>query len=127
MNREKLHQLRDRITSQVFGVWGDHALSDTGEVVPHLRAALPALGRVNGRIRQGMVGRAAGAAKPGNKDLLRDVTPPGDRGVPIKECLDQLVRRGVYEVRAAARLVARALGTAPEDPDDEDTWPGGIG
>jgi hypothetical protein len=57
MSRERLEQMRDRITSQVFGhLWG-HCLAGIAEVAPHLDAALMATWQVNGRLAQEMLPR----------------------------------------------------------------------
>ncbi|MCX6911349.1 MAG: HEAT repeat domain-containing protein [Verrucomicrobia bacterium] len=49
MNFEQLHQLRDQITTEAFGLWWQHHLNASAEAVSHFTGALPALGQVNGR------------------------------------------------------------------------------
>ncbi|MFQ5813033.1 MAG: NACHT domain-containing protein [Anaerolineae bacterium] len=79
----------DQTTTAAFSLWWQYRLDSTGEAVPHLTRALPALGQVNGRMN----------------------------GMPLQKWLCQRLSDADKDVRVAALEMVKALGGVAATPE----------
>jgi hypothetical protein len=118
MSRERLEQMRDRITSQVFGYWWGHRLVRTEKAEPHLDRALAAAWLGKGRLTQEMLPRAEQVPWGGNSVgvLHRAVRLQGG-SVMLLQCLTKLLRDPEGSVRSVAAEAVGKLGGPAATPE----------
>jgi hypothetical protein len=118
MSRKQLGPMRDRITSQVFGHWWGHRLAWTEEAVPHLDAALTAVGLVKGRLVKEM--------QPRDGEVFCNMEGKrvhvGLGWLPVETgrltwCLGELLVNQNSDVRRRAARAVVGLGAAAATPE----------
>src|SRR6516164_10630073 len=100
MRNRRLEELRDRITSQVFGHWWVHRTARTPQAAPHLHSALGAAGRARGQLAQRWLPEAQLRVEA-RREVLWRVIPAGKGGIGLPGCLLLLLRNADGEVRRA--------------------------